>query len=357
MSGIRKMAQIIRTIWTDRLAALKYPVKTFVDVHILHKKYTGRINLREQADVLYGMHRSGWGYALRSIRDLHNPRGVYLDAFIERSFTWYANREKRPHLEPWIGFLHVPPHIPEWFDQRQSNQAIFQQETWKQSLPYCRGLFTLSAYHKKYIEPKFDLPVNHLIHPTETPALKWSLENYRRSGEKKVVQVGWWLRKLYSIYLLPVKQSKKVFLRKEDGDMVALMKAELVNMENREQITDDILRSVQTVHYLSNRNYDRLLAESIVFLDLYDSSTNNAIVECIVRGTPVLVNPIEPIVEHLGLDYPFYFTTLKEAATKAEDEDLIYRTHRYLLEHPLKEKLSGEHFRRSLLESEIYGAL
>ncbi len=357
MPGIRKIAQIIRTICSDRWAAMHYPVKTYFDDHIRHKKYSGKINLREQAGVQYGMHRSGWGYAMRSIRDLHNPRGVYLDAFIERSFTWYPKQKKRPHLEPWVGFLHVPPHIPEWFDQRQSNRAIFEHELWKLSLPYCRGLYTLSAYHRRYLEPKLNIPVNNLIHPTETPELKWTPENYRRTPEKTIVQVGWWLRRLYSIYLLPVKRAAKIFLRKEDGDMDAMMKAELAHMENREQVTEEVLRSVRTVRYLSNENYDRLLAESIVFLDLYDSSANNAIVECIVRGTPVLVNPIGPIVEQLGPDYPFYFATLEEAAAKAEDEGLIVKTHEYLLELPLREKLSGDYFRKSLMESEIYRGL
>jgi len=115
--------------------------------------------------------------------------------------------------------------------------------------------------------------------------------------------------------------------------------------------------SVKKVRFLSNRNYDNLLSENIVFLDLYDSSANNAIIECIARNTPVLVNPLEPVVEYLGKEYPLYFNSLEEAAVKAEDMEQIRAAHKYLLNHPLKPKLTGEYFRESLVQSKIYQSL
>lgn len=73
---------------------------------------------------------------------------------------------------------------------------------------------------------------------------------------------------------------------------------------------------VRVVDYLTDMEYDRLLSQNLVFLDLYDSSANNALVECIVRGTPVLVNPLDAVVEYLGVDYPLHFDNLAEAALK-----------------------------------------
>jgi hypothetical protein len=119
------------------------------------------------------------------------------------------------------------------------------------------------------------------------------------------------------------------------------------------------LRHQNVLHlpFLDNIEYDRLLAENIVFLDLYDSSANNALVECIVRGTPVVVNRLPAVMEYLGPDYPLYFDDLDEAGAKAEDDRLVLAAHRYLMAHSVRARLSGRHFLKSIAESRIYRAL
>ena len=82
---------------------------------------------------------------------------------------------------------------------------------------------------------------------------------------------------------------------------------------------------------------------------------NNAIIECIARNTPVLVNRLPAVEEYLGKEYPLYFETLEEVA-EAEDMDLLRETHEYLLRMP-KQWLSGSYFRRSLMESDLYRSL
>ena len=65
--------------------------------------------------------------------------------------------------------------------------------------------------------------------------------------------------------------------------------------------------------YLKNLDeYDKLLENNIVFIDLYNSSANNTILECIIRNTPIIVNKLEAVVEYLGEDYPMYFNDLSE---------------------------------------------
>jgi hypothetical protein len=117
------------------------------------------------------------------------------------------------------------------------------------------------------------------------------------------------------------------------------------------------LVSVELSPYLDNDQYDELLSKNLVFLHLYDSSANNALIECIARATPVLVNPLPAVVEYLGPDYPLYFQTLAEAAGKAEDENLVLAAHQYLREESLRENLTGAYFLRSLVGSEIYRQL
>jgi len=269
-----------------------------------------------------------------------------LDAFIERTFCWPMGQNIKPYHVPWIGFIHNPPRMPGWFLPEQSNRELFMTEKWKRSLPFCKGLFTLSEYHRCHLITFLDVPVNTLFHPTGTSARTWNRDAFRNNSQK-----------LYSIYLLRVTGYQKVFLRKEDIHLDELMQLEARHLGLRDQLTSEVMNSVRVMKFLSNPAYDHLLSENIVFLDLHDASANNTILECIARNTPVLVNMIEPVVEYLGEGYPFYYSSLQEAANKAMNPDLVYRAHVYLVNHPFKNKLTGSYFKESLIISEIYQSL
>ncbi len=316
----------------------------------------GKINMIDQLGLFYGAHRSGWTYALSNLKCLHNPRGVRFDAFIERTFVWRAH-ESKPYQEPWLGFIHVPPRVPDWFQGNQSNESIFKSDAWQESALFCRGLYTLSRYHRNALENILAIPVNNLFFPTETPKCRWSWEKFAANREKKIVQVGWWLRRIHSIFQLPAGDYEKIFLKVDYFNWDDLIRRERDLLIREGTFSDDMYETATTVTYLPGPKYDRLLGENIVFIHLYDSSANNTIIECIVRNTPILVNPLDPVKEYLGEDYPFYFATLAEAARKAADHDLVRQTHRYLADHPLKKKLTGEYFLRSFMESEIYRKL
>lgn len=320
------------------------------------RKHEKKIDLSDQLEGFYGQHRSGWLYVLKFLKKLHQPGGILLDSFIERTFCWKPGGPAA-NLEPWIGFIHVPPNVPKWFQYEQSNDYIFNTEYWKKSSPYCRGLFTLSHYHRENLGKKLDIPINHLIHPTEIPRVKWNWKKFNANREKKIVQVGWWLRKLHTIFQLPTQKYKKIFLRITHADLDALMKKEREMLIKEGQFDDNMYETVQSITFIPNKAYDRLISENLVIINLYDSNANNTVIECIARNTPLLVNPIEPVVEYLGEDYPFYFSSLEEAAHKAEDLDLVYQTHQYLLNHPIKEKLKGDYFLENFVKSEIYQGL
>jgi hypothetical protein len=115
--------------------------------------------------------------------------------------------------------------------------------------------------------------------------------------------------------------------------------------------------SVAVLNCLSNFEYDRLLAECLPFVHLYDASANNVVLECIVRTTPVLVNPVGGVVEYLGVDYPLYFDSWEEAEEKLENDRLIEAAHNYLCELRDSEDFSREKFLTAFLTSEIYKSL
>ena len=288
---------------------------------------------------------------------LHCADGVLLDGFIEKTFAWDLHRGDSHGLtayqEPWVGFVHNPPHVPAWFNtNRQSPTEILHTPSWQQSMAFCKGLFTLSSHLKNWLAPQVPVLVCNLLAPTETPENRFTTAKYLLNGEKKIIQIGWWLRKFSSLYDLPVTNVKKVLLSLGDHWTDDIHRTELGFVRDRSSID-----SVRIVPYLCNDEYDELLSKNLVFLDLYDSSFNNAIVECIVRATPVLVNPLPAVIEYLGKGYPFYFETLDQAGSKAEDEALVVTTHQYLEAHPLRRILTREHFLQSFVESEIYRGL
>jgi len=302
----------------------------------------------------YGNHRYGWSYALQSLSPLHNELGIWVEGFVEKKFVWGSDPGERrnnpkPYKKPWIAFIHVPPYVPKWFLSELAPQTIFSTKLWQESIEYCQGIFCLSEYHKAWLQEHLDVPIACLWHPTETPDIKFSMDAFLANPHRKLVQIGWWLRKLHSIYYVPTKRIKKGILRTGEHHIEEMFVAEkkVLNMKPDES-------SVEQISYLPNADYDLFLSQNIVYVEFYDTSANNIIIECLVRNTPILVNPLPAVREYLGEDYPFYFHDLEEAAKKADDIKLIEETHNYLKSHPLKEKLTAEYFLKSFASSEIY---
>lgn len=301
-------------------------------------------------------HRSGWPYALTNLMQLHHSEGVLLDTFLERKFSWgWEPGERyncpRPYAVPWVGFLHNPPNIPSWFNvNQQAADSLIENENFQASLPLCQGIFTLSEALADWLRTKLSVPVAAVAHPTGPPTRFWSYEAYRSSAPRRLIQVGWWLRRFRSLYeLRPATNLTKTLLQIDTRWAHSAWEADLARTYAR-----NTFGAVEVMPYVDARRYDALLAESIVFLDLYASSANNAIIECIVRGTPLLVNALPSVVEYLGDDYPLYFEDLDEAARKVEDVDLIVAANRYLMDAPIRTRLTGAHFVRSVVDSPIY---
>lgn len=254
--------------------------------------------------------------------------------------------------------------MPTWFLYYQSPQKLWKKEVWQASLSQCVGLFTLTDYFAQWLRTKTDIPVSVLTHPTEIPAEQFDFDQFLANPHKKIVQLGWWLRKLHSIYQLPLAQDNPLGYQKvRTGflfDSSELLLAQLMRLEARVykiELEDAYRSNTAIIQYIPDREYDRFLTHNIAFLDLYDTSANNAVIECIARATPLLVNPLPGVIEYLGVDYPMYFHTLAEAAAKALDTALILETHQYLKSCETRQKLSPDYFLQSFRESEVYRSI
>lgn len=282
------------------------------------------------------------------------PDGVVFDGFLESTFCWKRCEHESdgvlPYREPWLGVIHNPPGIPEWHEADSAPQALFALPCWQASLPACRGLFTFSPTMADWLAARVPVPAEALIHPTETSERHF---DYERFLEKpRIVQVGSWLRRMSSIALLPAARLRKACLVCRPGGAAHL--EELVARENAHlpETRGADWSTVEVIEYLEPAAFDELLSASVVFLDLYDTVVNNTVVECIVRGTPVVCNRLPALVELLGADYPLFFDTLGEAAAKAEDASLVLRAARHLQAMP-KHVFTGEYFAASLMDSAI----
>lgn len=316
-----------------------------------------------QRRISYPHQRSGWNYAVSALEPLfsQNGQGILLDSMIEKNFCRRLQEAEAggeiPYLTPWVGFVHVPLEIPAALDPHKSLRHISRLPVWQRSLPYCKGLLTLSAWLRDRVRQVVDVPVLSLKHPTQIHGLKFSFERYVNNPRPRVVQVGWWLRHLCSISQLPVRNLRRTliapYVLASDGERFD----RALEGDRLERGIPPVAEwDVDILPRQPDDAYDHLLSENLVFLHLHSASASNAIIECIVRHTPVLVNPVPSVVEYLGESYPFYFQSLEEAATKAEDPDQVRQAHEYLAALP-KESLTGEYFCRSLAESDFYRRL
>ena len=124
----------------------------------------------------------------------------------------------------------------------------------------------------------------------------------------------------------------------------------LLNSEQRflkRYITNISKQSVE-MKYLENIDeYDELLTKNIVFVDLFDASANNTVLECIIRNTPIVINKINSVVEYLGETYPLYFKNIDEINSLITLEN-ITKAHVYL-QNMDKRDITLESFTKNIL--------
>jgi hypothetical protein len=309
--------------------------------------------------IIYPAQRSGWQYAQSSLGPLLKPDGILFDTMVERNFARQLESAmadgRVPYRRPWVACVHVPSEYPPRFDDRKRFSRITETAAWRESWPFCRGLFTLSRSMRDWLAARVDVPVVALHHPTEFCNTRFCWDRYLAAGQR-VVQVGWWLRRLASIHFLPLPKARKAFLIPQAGAGLSRFGAVLEAERLHAGAPPTPEWNVHWIPYQSTAEYDAILASSVIFLDLYNAVANNAVIEAIVRATPVLVNPLPAVREYLGEDYPLYYETLDEAATKASDPTVVRNAHEYLRAKDMS-FLSGETFCRELASSEMYRGL
>lgn len=326
------------------------------------------------------LHRSGWQFIVDNlVMELNNngseQKHIILDTYVDKTFHWnktfYTNKGMIPYTQAWVGFIH---HTYSYYNNHYNCDVLFKDADFIASLENCKCLIVMSKYMKRQIQQSIqelldnNILQNHVdvkcvMHPTETTDTVFEWQAFLEHDDKKVVQIGNWLRNVHAVYQIELPKNSiikgKAVLKNKNSEnyfpppefldtlfntfntkgrslvvnnVLDICKITFENMHVKglyEYIVDTET-SVGEIEYMANDNYDDLLAKNIVFINLVDASAVNTIVECVVRNTPIMVNPIEPVVEVLGPNYPLYYTTNYEASKILEDTERIRSAHEYL---------------------------
>ncbi len=115
-------------------------------------------------------------------------------------------------------------------------------------------------------------------------------------------------------------------LERNTAKTTKLLKNEIDNFRLNPAIEKST--DVKVAYLPSWEEYDEELTKNVVFLDLYDVSASNKIVECIVWASPLVVNKLDAVIEYLGEDYPLYYEKLQDVPSQACEE--VREAHDYL---------------------------
>jgi polysaccharide pyruvyl transferase WcaK-like protein len=308
-----------------------------------------------------GLHRSGWQYVINSLMNYNHSDGIICDLYLDRTFHWNYDKNFNlgviPYTKEWVGFIH---HTLDTNYSIYNTTNLLSNKCFIESLKCCNGLIVLSRYLqtniiKLLIKQNINVNVYLLTHPTESvPYDKmFTMNNFNNNNDKKVIQIGAWMRDIEAIFKLNAnifsqqKNNKMIKIRKvalKGKNMDGYYNAIINNSDETEtdiNINESISRdkkirriemnsSVEILTFHNDDDYDDLLKENIVFIKLIDASAVNTLIECIIRNTPILINKLDAVVEMLGDTYPFYYDDLNEASKKLTDIVMIEKAHNYL---------------------------
>lgn len=320
-----------------------------------------KINITYKGQRSETVHRSGWNYVYDNLVKYNDPSGPLLDMYLDETFHWNYDLYKLvgvvPYTKPWYGFIHHTFYE----DSGDYNcEKLLKNADFIESLSTCKGLIVLSntlkdKFMSELYKLKIEVNIYVMYHPTEFVSNKFTMEKFDKNNDKKVMNVGTWLRDTYFFYKMTPTLTKRkcIFVNKKipirkvaltgrhgsnyfpDPHLEELMidsikdksvkrcSHDIQNTWYKSMFIDlDRIKStVELIKYTDDWGFDTLLESNIILIKLFDASAVNTLIECVVRNTPILINKLPAVVEILGNDYPGYLT---ESDIKREQVNIKY---------------------------------
>ncbi|AYV81803.1 MAG: putative WcaK-like polysaccharide pyruvyl transferase [Harvfovirus sp.] len=287
---------------------------------------------------------------------------ILFDYYLDETFVFkrdeYIAASIIPYVCPWIGIFHNGPG---------ALVDIVSDTVFIQSLATCKGIIVMSEYLKKWFDNIFGdlgikVKVNYIMSPVEMVISEqnmFSVELFRRNHKKRIgqmPQIGGWQRDHYMIYAIDLDKSiqKTIFqgpnveyyAKPEKFDYKLMIFGYISEMEIKpDGYIFGMLAELDRKHkdvvicpYPSTKEFDGFLRENILFMNFADSSASDIVLSCLVRGTPIVVNKLDAVMEYLGGDYPLYYDDLHHASYLVDKlldpkNSLLEQTVEYLVNH------------------------
>jgi hypothetical protein len=292
----------------------------------------------------YGSHRFSNNTILKALAaNSQQDDGTAFIWWVEKIFINSEYEETATKLEStdWFGVMHVPLLTPNWAQYSQNNLSkMYFSDRWKRALKRCKGIIVFSEHMKTQLESIYpELNVFSLKHPVGRNEVSFDVDAFR--SEPSMLLVGTWLRNFESFVDVRTSFSKKVLFTKYSEGYLRD-----VNSKYSSNILSKI-REMECIGFLNDDAYDRLFSSSLIYLDLYETSANNAICECLSYDVPFIAKRHPAIIEYVGEDYPLLFDNVEEFSHITVDD--VIAGHQYLKQNrKFKENLSLDNFIRGV---------
>lgn len=281
--------------------------------------------MRSHKDAIgIGFHRWGWHQVLKHLEEAQSDTGILFDDFIEQNFAYNEN----PTIikSPWIGIFHHPPQPPYFSPEREKLFNIIYSKEFQKSSVYLKLAIALSEPLAEYLKEHLTCPVIFLHHPIGFDVPKWSTKQFLMNSDKKIIQVGNYLRN--TSILTQIKTPFRKIKLQSNLTWVKDYAKKVENYWDKEQYREKYNDYIETHTYVSPSTYDRMLSKNIVICEYFSLSASNTILDCIARNTPIILNRLPAAENYLGKDYPLFFDKVEEISNfKMAD---IIMAHNYL---------------------------
>jgi hypothetical protein len=258
-----------------------------------------------------GHHHTGWPWVRRYLRALESDDGLPLDDAVDYSYRAGKHVVAPLREEPWGAIFHQPADFPDWFPGYKTSPSVWMERAeWRRSAPHLVLAVAMCNPLADWLEARLECPVLRLLHPAAPARESFDLERFE--ARPRVVQLGHHLRNLQAIrQLRPVQGMEYVDVR---------LKGPVP--ERRQRAVEEHWKSlgsrvrhpgVSVWSPLDDASYERLLAESVVFVEFLSAAAANVVVECMMRATPLVVNRLPAIEDYLGRDYPLFYDDIADA--------------------------------------------
>lgn len=317
------------------------------------------INPVESQGAFFGKSSHIWNALVKQLKERQsiasNP-DVQLICHMERYFMWDEN-DSDALKKPWLGVLHNPADIPEFYESDFTNKKLFETSLWRDNKQNCRGIITFSEHNKQLLVASIEkeIPIFVFDYPMIKSKRPWSFERFKSNEQKKLLQFGFYLRNLHSLYEFSgVPDFDKYLIRHSEMPYFKEKLAfcgERFKKVNQKPLVDD---NVKDIGFLDEKYYDAWLSENIVFLELYAVNACSTLYKCISTATPILVNRLPALEELLGADYPLFYETKQAIPEILAKDQLVKQAHEHLFALPGRKSATINDFVDSVSNLSIF---